>query len=204
MCEYFSCIVTRDLRILWCEEVSHEATIARAGLKDDYEDAVNRPFVRLEVPEGDMDRYRVDEESTLPLWYIIAEDDIRGKVKKLVRKLNPLRQARNKLYAEQKLVRDKLYAEQKLVRDKLYAEQQTARDKLDAEQQPAWDKLDAEQQPAWDKLGAEQQSARDKLGVEQQLAWSALFGGIEGYLPGRQERWVWRWDGHRWSTAVVA
>ena len=198
MCEYFSCIVTRDLRILWCEEVSHEATIARAGLKDDYEDAVNRPFVRLEVPEGDMDRYRVDEESTLPLWYIIAEDDIRGKVKKLVRKLNLLRQARNKLYAEQQTAWDKLYAEQQSARGKLYAERQPARDKLNAEQRQArdklnaeqrqaWDKLDAEQQPAKDKLDAEQQLVRDKLDAEQRPAWIEMFIGIPGYVSSEGE-----------------
>ena len=34
MCEFFSAVVTRDQRVLFCEEDSHEVLIARAGLRD--------------------------------------------------------------------------------------------------------------------------------------------------------------------------
>jgi len=88
MCEYFSCIVTRKLEIVWDRyKTSHEDLIEKAGLKDDKLE--DRDFVRLElVPkEGTILSskrsdwiYRVDEVGTLPEWYVKNEPYIKEKV----------------------------------------------------------------------------------------------------------------------------
>jgi hypothetical protein len=88
MCKYFSCIVIKDLRVLWdANNSSHEEVIKKAGLKDDK--LQDRDFVRLEmVPnkqgfftqaEKDWD-YKVDEKGTLPEWYSKKEEEIKKKV----------------------------------------------------------------------------------------------------------------------------
>lgn len=81
MCKYFSCIVTRDLKILWEPGTnSHEEIIKKHGLKDDKLE--DRDFVRIELtPNGDAEKsgiftrerkdweHKVDEKGTLPAWY---------------------------------------------------------------------------------------------------------------------------------------
>ena len=72
MCQFFSAIVTRDGRVLFYEEDSHETIVRRAGLRDD--DLHLRGWVRVEaVPDaaGAFPSVRVDETS-VPAWY--AED----------------------------------------------------------------------------------------------------------------------------------
>lgn len=67
MCIFFSCIIVRDGRILFCEDGSHETVIERADLKDNK--LVDRDFVRIEVRDGNISNYREDEHKTLPGWY---------------------------------------------------------------------------------------------------------------------------------------
>jgi len=88
MCKYFSCIATRNLKIVWDKnKTSHEDLIAKAGLTDDK--LKDRDFVRLEfVPKkgtllssNQTDwEYKIDEEGTLPEWYIKNEPYIKQEV----------------------------------------------------------------------------------------------------------------------------
>jgi len=78
MCKYFTCVATKDGKVLWTERDEHEEIIKRAKLKDDYLE--NRSFVRIEVPEGDMEQYRIDEDGTLPRWFEKRENDIYKKI----------------------------------------------------------------------------------------------------------------------------
>ena len=75
MCHFWSCILTRDGRVIWDKNTtSHETLIASAGLDDSK--LIDRDFVRIEIApinifskdRGDW-RYSVDEEGTLPVWY---------------------------------------------------------------------------------------------------------------------------------------
>jgi len=61
MCNFFSCIVTKDAKVLFTEVDSHEEVILRSGLHDDAMD-----FVRIEYTEEK--GYRIDER-TIQEWY---------------------------------------------------------------------------------------------------------------------------------------
>jgi hypothetical protein len=77
MCEYFSCIITRDFKILWLKSSpSHDNIIADAKLKD--EKLVDRDFIRIEITPKNITALtrnrtdwllKVDEENTLPKWF---------------------------------------------------------------------------------------------------------------------------------------
>lgn len=77
MCNYFSCLIDRNLKAGWDEAtVQHETLIKKSGWKDDKLD--NRDFVRIEITPKDPNsvtrnredwNYKVDEEDTLPTWY---------------------------------------------------------------------------------------------------------------------------------------
>ena len=63
MCNFFSCVATKDGRILFTEQDSHSEIIRRAGLRDD--EQFMRAFVRLEiVPPFNV--VKVDEIGSLP------------------------------------------------------------------------------------------------------------------------------------------
>ncbi len=78
MCNYFSCIIDRRLRVYWDETtVQHEKLIKKSGWKDNK--LKDRDFVRIEIVPKDPSKitrnkeeweYRVDEEDSLPVWYI--------------------------------------------------------------------------------------------------------------------------------------
>ena len=76
MCEFFSAIVTRDHRVLFTEEDSHETVIARAGLRD--KALHGRAWVRVELrpdgPEG-WQPVRVDEKTTPGWWNPVTDGD---------------------------------------------------------------------------------------------------------------------------------
>jgi hypothetical protein len=77
MCQYFSCIVTRDFKVHWSKKsCSHEDLIAELKLADTK--LVDRDFVRIEITPKSMENltrnpsdwvYIVDEEGTVPAWY---------------------------------------------------------------------------------------------------------------------------------------
>ena len=73
MCDFFSALLTRDHRVLFCEEASHETLIARAGFTD--VDLHLRHWVRVEVrPDGDGWGALSVDETTTPTWYDPVED----------------------------------------------------------------------------------------------------------------------------------
>jgi len=78
MCQYFSCIITKDLKVHWSKKISaHEDLITELKLED--KKLENRGFIRIEIApknENKMTRdpkdwqFKIDEENTLPEWFI--------------------------------------------------------------------------------------------------------------------------------------
>jgi hypothetical protein len=78
MCQYFSCIITKDLKVHWSKKTSaHEDLITELKLED--KKLENRGFIRIEIApknENKMTRdpkdwqFKIDEENTLPEWFI--------------------------------------------------------------------------------------------------------------------------------------
>ena len=82
MCNFFSCIVDRNLKVHYnVNESSHEKIIEESGLKDDKLE--DRDFVRLEIIPNKLSlnksdwTYKVDETGSLPEWYIKNEEKIK-------------------------------------------------------------------------------------------------------------------------------
>ena len=76
MCNFWSCLLTKDGKVLWDKDIkSHEDLIERFGLED--KQLKDRSFVRIEItPRGDILSkkrgdwsYKVDEPGTVPDWY---------------------------------------------------------------------------------------------------------------------------------------
>jgi hypothetical protein len=74
MCDFFSCIIDRNLKVHYDgNESSHEKIIEKAGLKDSK--LVDRDFVRIEIVPSKLTMnpkdwvLKVDEEKTLPDWF---------------------------------------------------------------------------------------------------------------------------------------
>jgi len=99
MCQFFSCIIRRDGRILPClEDNSHETTISNNNLKDDILE--ERTFVRIELIPQSLDdlvnaktskwKYVIDEVKTLPDWYCMEQEyfsnEVREEAKKYMKK----------------------------------------------------------------------------------------------------------------------
>jgi len=159
MCKYWSGIATKDGKVLFTEQDSHEEVIERSGLKDDILE--NRDFVRIEVPDGDMKKYRIDEEGTLPRWFEKRENEFFKKVEVLLKQLKPLKPKKDAI--------DKEYQPKK---DAIYKEYQTKKDAIDKEYQTKWDAIDKEYQ-----------TKRDAIDKEYQTKWDAIYGKVKGYLP---------------------
>ena len=77
MCQFFSCIITRDLKVHWSKRtMAHEDLLSELRLED--KKLEERDFVKIEIAPKDVKKvsrnrddwnYRVDEERTLPNWY---------------------------------------------------------------------------------------------------------------------------------------
>ena len=79
MCQFFSAVVTRDHRVLFTEENSHETVIVRARLRDT--SLSLRHFARVELrPDGAAGApLRVDEPTT-PRWWNPVTDRERVRI----------------------------------------------------------------------------------------------------------------------------
>jgi len=89
MCNFWSCILTRDNRVIWNKDSnSHEDQIKKTGFVDDK--LVDRDFVRIEVvprkPELIFSKKRadwelkVDEPKTLPKWFTSTRPNLENRV----------------------------------------------------------------------------------------------------------------------------
>ncbi len=95
MCEVFSCIVTKARTILTCENINihqHEDIVNEYQLKDD--NLVSRTWVRTRLCPAnddytsDVDTWEmdVDEEFTLPEWFILNREIYKTLCKKAAKK----------------------------------------------------------------------------------------------------------------------
>ena len=82
MCNFWSCVLTREGKVLWSKKTSsHEEIIKENNLKDNK--LIDRDFVRLEVhPKNKMDlfsknaknwEFKIDEAGTLPEWFSLEQ-----------------------------------------------------------------------------------------------------------------------------------
>jgi hypothetical protein len=77
MCQYFSCVVTKDLQVFWDKSIiSHSELEAKHQLKD--VSLSRRQFIRFEITPISKEKItrsredwalRVDEEGSLPKWF---------------------------------------------------------------------------------------------------------------------------------------
>jgi hypothetical protein len=88
VCDFFSCIVTRDLKVHYSKKTcSHEEIIAELKLCDTK--LIDRDFVRIEITPKNKENptrnpadwhFKVDEESTVPSWYSKAKKQVEENI----------------------------------------------------------------------------------------------------------------------------
>ena len=163
MCNFFSCIVTRDGKVLFTEEDSHEHVIERSGLKDDLEH-----FVRVEYTNEN--GYCVDE-STIPEWYERMSAMIERNVELTYRNVKSL-------YDEYLEIQQPAW-------DKYHKITQPASDDYETIMQHAWKEYKKIQQSALDKCNNIKQHALDEYITITQPAWAKFLkeiSNIEGCI----------------------
>ena len=77
MCQFFSCIITKDLKVHWSKRtMAHEDLLSELRLED--KKLEERDFVKIEIAPKNVKKvsrnrddwnYKVDEKRTLPNWY---------------------------------------------------------------------------------------------------------------------------------------
>jgi hypothetical protein len=155
MCDFFSAIATRDGRLFFTEEDSHETIIARAKLRDT--DRHLRYWIRVEVtPVGNgWGPVRVDE-SEVPGWW---GEDRAAREDTVLALANRVRAARAAYEAVQQQAWAAYLAVVQPALAAYEAVQQQALAAYEAVQQPALAAYDAVQQQAWAAYEAVQQQA---------------------------------------------
>ena len=135
MCQFLSIVITRDRRLLFTEEDSHETIIKRAGLRDDNPYLLF--FVRIERTES----YTKVDETSIPGWFTLA--DWQERIDELYARIAPAR----KRYEETCASARKVYSKTCAPAWKIYSETSAPAWKIYSETSaPAWKVYDA---PAW-------------------------------------------------------
>ena len=101
MCNYKSFVLTPNIGVSWCEVEEHHTILERLGIKDDSFPPAAVTFLLLEVGEGKMENYMLDNPpSQLPLWYLDHEREYKIKVARLLKLINSIDAKRKPLYDE--------------------------------------------------------------------------------------------------------
>jgi virulence-associated protein VagC len=163
MCNFFSCWVLRDGRILFTEDDSYERTACRAGLRDD----------------GTMDHYQrvecvspfmvacVDERERAS-W---LTDEMLDKVVALAQRIAPARKSWDEAVATANKAWNEAIAPARKAWNEAVATARKERDEAIAPARKAWNEAIATADKAWDEAVA---TARK--------AYIEFLSGIEGYV----------------------
>ena len=190
MCDFLSAIATRDGRLLFCEDDSHETIVRRAGLRDG--DLHLRHWVRVEQRPGDA-ALRVDEAST-PGWW--DAEEWQPRLDALLARVSPVRAAYDEArrpvhaaYAEATRTAQAAYDEAMRPARAAYAEAtRPARAAYDEAMRPvhaAYDEAMRTAAAAYAEAMRTADAAYDEARRPAQAVYVAALAPIEGYCPAR-------------------
>ena len=163
MCNFFSAIITRDGRVLFTEEDSHEEAIKRSGLADDL-----KHFVRVEYNEEC--GYQIDERM-IPGWYERIAAKAEQNAKAIFTKILPLHTEYDEIERSVWVKYDEIERSAWVEYDKIW---QSAWEKYGKLVQPAREKYEKIEESAWEKYGKLVQPAR--------VAYASRIKKIGGYV----------------------
>ena len=132
MCQFLSAIATKDNRLLFTEDDSHETIITHASLIDD--NRLLRGFVRLE--QRSADNLMIVDETAIPGWFEENREAWQARIFELYERVRPARDAYN---AAVRSARDAYNAAVRPAQDTCDAAVHSARDAYDAAVRPARD-----------------------------------------------------------------
>ena len=170
MCQFFSAIATKDGRLLFTENDSHEEIIERAQLRDT--ELYLRHWVRIEQRPGT--HMRVDETST-PTWFTEERDMWQARAEDCSAQLLPARLVRDEAYAAAGKVSGEACAAAWKVFDEACAAARKVSGEAYAPARKVFDEACAAAMKAYDEACA----AAWKVYITQLTM-------VEGYLPKRQ------------------
>jgi hypothetical protein len=146
MCNYKSLVLTPNIGVNWCEVEEHHTILERLGIKDESSTPAAVAFLLLEVGEGRMDNYELDDPPTrLPLWYSDHEREYKTKVERLLKLINPVEAKRKFLY-------DEYEAKRKLLYDEYLAKRKPLYDEYEAKRKLLYDEYEAKHKLLYDEL----------------------------------------------------
>ena len=171
MCQFFSCIVTRQGEVRFCEDNSHETIIRRLGL-DDTRPLDTRGWVRTErrYIDGVWQDVRVDETSW-PAWW---DAEFAAKVEAVSERVRPARAAYGAICDQARAAYDAIYDQPRAAYGAIYGPAQAA---YDAACTPA--------RAAYDAICDQARAAYDAIYGPARAAYGAAISTIEGYVPER-------------------
>lgn len=169
MCVFFSCLVTRQGEVRFCEDDSHETIISRLGL-DDMRPLATRGWIRIERPYVDRtwQDVRVDETSA-PSWW---DAEMVERVIAVSERVAPAWQIYDATYAQAQQIYDATCAQALQAYDATCAQ---ARQAYGAAYAPAWQVYNA--------TCVQAQQAYNASRAQALQVYNAAISTIEGYVP---------------------
>ena len=164
MCDFFSCIATKDGQILFCEDDSHETIIERAKIKDD-----GGNFVRIEYT--DEKGMKVDQAG-IPEWYERCCVSIEMRTRKIYKIIAPALEDYEKIIAHAREDYEKIIAH--------------AREDYEKTEAPAredYKKIEAPALEDYKKIKAHAREDYDKIEAHAWKNYKSQLQKVEGYVP---------------------
>ena len=178
MCDFFSCWATRDGRLLFCEDNSHDETARRAGLRDYHGHAV-----KIEVtPSGDgWGPVQVDE-STTPAWWVEDQAAWEDRVLALADRVRSARASYDKTTAPARAAHREVLLTAWAVFHEATGPTEADWHLAPAMGEAAYDKVAAAAEADYDKASAAAWAACRKTTAPAQATFVAALRTIDGYV----------------------
>ena len=188
MCEFFSCIVTKEGKVFFTEEDSHETIIDRLKIGDN-----GKNFVRIEHTKEK--GYKIDE-MTIPEWYERIVTMIKYNVKKTFAKVAPAREEYEKIEAPAREEYEKIKAPAREEYEKIKAPaweeyekiKALAREEYEKIEAPAlkeYEKIEASAREEYEKIKASALKEYEKIEAPAWEEYKNLLSKIKGYVKGK-------------------
>ena len=176
MCLFFSCIATRDGRLLFTEEDSHETVIARAHVRDT--DAHLSHFVRLERrPDSPV---QLDEQET-PSWFTL--DDWTPRIEETFLQVTEARKPYEAACAKARKSYDAARAEAWKSYNAACVEAWKPYDATCAEVRKSYDAACAEVRKPYEATCAKAWKSCDATCAKARKSYVKALSSLNGYLP---------------------
>ena len=185
MCKFFSCIVTKDGKVFFSEEDSHETIINRLGISDNGEN-----FVRVEYSQNSIGEYEYClDVQTIPEWYERIAIKVKLDIKQIFQKVKPAWEDYEKIRTPAQENYEKIEAPAREDYEKIKASAQENYKKIIT---PVWEDYEKIRTPArenYEKIITLAQENYEKIKASAQEDYQKKIAEIVGYVTQENKKW---------------